>query len=287
MPSIQQLRVFAAVARYENLGDASQDVCLSKGAVSQSLGELEKRLGTPLFDRVHPRLKLNDQGRQLQVLAEDILDRMQDIRHLFDQGGEPVGALRIGASQTIGNYLLPRLLSGVSGLEAKVQIHNTYDLCEMLSRFELDLALIEGQSHHADLTTEIWREDEMLLVVPPDHALVRKGACHLSDLSNYNWVLREAHSGSREQFDQKIAPHIGTVGRIMELNTLEAVMLSVEQGLGLTFVSKLAVEDRLQQNRLAHVALNQRYTRSLMFVWHRQKFHSALQRHFISYVRQH
>jgi len=284
MPTLKQLNAFVAIARNGNLGDAANSIHLSKGAVSQALAELELRLGTRLFDRIHARLRLNDQGRQLQVLAEDILDRVEDVRHMFDHGGAPVGTLRIGASQTIGNYLLPRLLADISGLDAKVSIANSQQLCEKLIRFELDLALIEGRTEDPDLETRIWRRDEMLLVARPDHPLAKRQRLALSDLSGCDWILREPKSGTRDQFDRTIAPHLASVGKVLELNSIEALVLAVEQGLGVTLVSRLAVEMRLQQKNLAILAIDQCFTRTLKLVWHRQKYHSALMDHFIASI---
>jgi len=285
MLSLKQLRVFASIARHENLGAAADELYLSKGAVSQALAELERRLGSPLFDRVHPRLKLNAQGKQLQPLAEDVMDRVEDILHLFDHGGELRGTLRIGASQTIGNYLLPPLLAKMSG-QVQLQIFNTYELCEMLSRFDLDLALIEGQSHHPELVTEPWRHDEMLIVAAADSELVGQSSLDLADLRSYDWVMREQYSGTRVQFDQEIAPFVSPLGRVQEFNTLEAVMLAVEHGLGLTLVSRHAVQDRLDRGCLAHVDIKQKFSRELTLVWHKQKFHSAILRNFIALVQQ-
>ncbi|EKE71627.1 LysR substrate-binding domain-containing protein [Gallaecimonas xiamenensis] len=289
MPSFKQLQVFASVARHGNLGQAAEELFLSKGAVSQALGELERRLGTPLFDRVHPRLQLNDQGRQLQPLAEAVLDRVQDIRHLFDEGGEPQGELRLGASQTIGNYLLPGLLAQMPGLAAKVRITNTHNLCHLLAHFELDLALIEGENHHSELATAPWLDDEMLVVAASGHPLAGRTSAGtklaLNDLNGQHWVLREPQSGSREQFDRELAPRLGTLGRVLELNTLEAVMQGVEAGLGLTLVSRLAAADRLQSGRLVALPLAQGFPRQLRLAWHKQKYHGALLRRFIAFCQ--
>jgi len=209
------------------------------------------------------------------------LDRTEDLRHLFDDGGEVGGTLRLGASQTIGNYLLPMLLAKLPSVQAKVQICNTHDLCAMLGRFELDLALIEGKNHHPDLITQPWQEDEMLLVASPQHALAKAKTVDFADLRGCDWVLREPNSGSREQFDQELQPLISPLGKIQELNSLEAVMLGVEHDLGLTFVSRLAVQDRLARCKLAQIHVGQRFTRQLSLVWHRQKFHGALLRSFV------
>ena len=207
--TLQQLKVFATIARYGNLGLAANELCLSKGAVSQSLQELERQLSTPLFDRIHPRLQLNNEGRLLQPAAEELLTRMQDIENLFRADAEPSGQLRLGASQTIGNYLLPTLLATSKqelGLPPKVTINNTHLLCHALANFELDMALIEGENHHPDLVTEPWLQDEMLVIAHPDHPLANQVDLSLSRLGGETWVLREPQSGSREQFIRQIQP---------------------------------------------------------------------------------
>ncbi|MFB2863099.1 LysR substrate-binding domain-containing protein [Aeromonas sp. MdU4] len=286
--TLQQLKVFATIARYGNLGLAANELFLSKGAVSQSLQELERQLATPLFDRIHPRLQLNNEGRLLQPAAEELLTRMQDIENLFRPDAEPSGQLRLGASQTIGNYLLPTLLATSKhelGLPPKVTITNTHLLCHALANFELDLALIEGENHHPDLITEPWLQDEMLVVAQPGHPLANKVDLSLSRLGGETWVLRELQSGSREQFIQQIQPALPNWQAGLELNTLEAVMLAVEKGLGISFISRLAVSDRLKDGRLIALPLTRRFPRQLSLIWHKQKYHSASLRHFIHFCR--
>ncbi|HHQ4573023.1 TPA: LysR substrate-binding domain-containing protein [Aeromonas veronii] len=286
--TLQQLKVFATIARYGNLGLAANELCLSKGAVSQSLQELERQLSTPLFDRIHPRLQLNNEGRLLQPAAEELLTRMQDIENLFSPDAEQSGQLRLGASQTIGNYLLPTLLASSKqelGLPPKVTINNTHLLCHALANFELDMALIEGENHHPDLLAEPWLQDEMLVVAPPGHPLADKAEISLSRLSGETWVLREAQSGSREQFIQQIQPELPRWQAGLELNTLEAVMLAVEKGLGISFISRLAVSDRLKDGRLVALPLTRRFPRQLSLIWHKQKYHSASLRHFLHFCR--
>lgn len=286
--TLQQLKVFATIARYGNLGLAANELCLSKGAVSQSLQELERQLSTPLFDRIHPRLQLNNEGRLLQPAAEELLTRMQDIENLFSPDAEPSGQLRLGASQTIGNYLLPTLLASSKqelGLPPKVTINNTHLLCHALANFELDMALIEGENHHPDLLAEPWLQDEMLVVAPPGHLLANKNELSLSRLGGETWVLREAQSGSREQFIQQIQPELPRWQPGLELNTLEAVMLAVEKGLGISFISRLAASDRLADGRLIALPLSRRFPRQLSLIWHKQKYHSTSLRHFIHFCR--
>ncbi|MDX3774408.1 LysR substrate-binding domain-containing protein [Chromatiaceae bacterium AAb-1] len=281
MLTLKKLQVFVNIARLGNLTAAADELCLSKAAVSQALTELENQLNVPLFDRVHPRLKLNDQGRQLQPLADELLTRASEIEQLFSSQMLQ-GQLRLGASQTIGNYLLPALLSRLPQGQTKVFISNSYNLCQKLLQFELDLALIEGENPYPELVTVNWLEDEMYLLASPAHPLAQQQHTELSNLNGQPWVLREPQSGSREQFDYQLAPLLQHCGNITELNTLEAVMKAVEAGIGLTLISAHAAADRLRTGQLVRLALPQRFSRQLKLIWHRQKYHSALQRHFIS-----
>jgi DNA-binding transcriptional LysR family regulator len=284
--TLQQLKTFAAIARYGNLGMAANELCLSKGAVSQSLQELERQLATPLFDRVHPRLQLNAEGKLLQPVVEELLARVLDIETMFASDSEPVGQLRLGATQTIGNYLLPILLArSEQATTPRISIANTHILSHALAHFELDLALIEGKNHHPDLIADPWLQDEMCIVAATSHPLATKAELAITTLNGETWVLREPMSGNREQFEQLIQPQLSNSRIGLELNTLEAVMLAVEQGLGITFISKLAVKDRLSSGRLICLPIQQRFPRQLYLAWHKQKYHSAALRRFIQFCR--
>lgn len=278
--TLHQLRVFSVIARTENLTQASESLYLSKGAVSQTLLQLEEYLNTPLFDRVQRRLKLNSQGRQLLPMADEMLTRAQDIEGLFHSSSLSHEVLQIGASQTIGNYILPSLLAQSGhGQQAKVTVANTQDLCQKLLNFEIDMALVEGQNTYADLEEMPWREDEMVLIASPTHPLSTKPVQQLKDLTQQNWVLREPFSGSREQFEKYLRPYIEDIHQIMEFSSLESVMLAVEEGLGISFVSQLAAQARIDANRLVTLALPQKFPRQLFLLHHKRKYLSqALQR---------
>ena len=181
--TLKQLRVFTCIARHENLSSAAEELCLSKGAASQALQELERRLDVLLFDRVRAKLQINEDGRLLRVMAEDILARIGDIEAMFGPQIDSGGGIRLGASHTIGNYILPRILAKYPIGKAKVKISNTYELCAMLSRFELDIALIEGNNHDSNLVTENWLQDEMIVVAPPGHPLSNSHGIAPAELS--------------------------------------------------------------------------------------------------------
>lgn len=290
--SFRQLKAFVAVARLGNLGAAADQLCLTRGAISQAIKELETQLGTPLFDRAHPHLLLNSEGVLLLPLADEMLTRLADIGALFgDNKGKGKVVLRIGASQTIGNYLLPGLLAQLGPQwQLSVFIANSQQLAVRLLAFELDLALIEGEVTHPQLHSEAWQQDQMLLVASPAHPLAQHAAAtgavlSPSDIEGQYWVLREPASGSREQFDKYLRPQLSNPGTVLELNTLEAVLNTVQQGLGLTLVSELAARDRLQSGALQVLPFIQVMPRQLHLCWHQDKYLSAASQRFIRFCR--
>lgn len=286
--TLQQIRVFSAIVRHGNLTAAAEALFLSKGAVSQSLQQLESHLDTALFDRVHPRLKLNQQGKRLLPMADELIERASDIEHTFGKQADNLGALHVGASQTIGNYLLPYLLAE-QGMqqqqETKVTITNSHTLCQMLLHFELDMALIEGQHSHQELQTTPWIKDSMLLICAVDHPLAQQDSLILEDLNHQDWVLREPTSGSRQQFERRLRPNLSDIQSVLELSSLESVMLAVERGLGLTFISHLAAKDKLEMGRIKALDVGQSFPRQLHLVWHKQKYLSGRLHHFSEFLK--
>ncbi|MEW6997087.1 LysR substrate-binding domain-containing protein [Colwelliaceae bacterium BS250] len=271
--SLRQLQVFSSVARTANLGETAQLLFMTKGAASQAIKSLEQQLSVNLFDRVLQRLVLNTKGRMLQPLAEDMLARQQGILGLFDTGAL-ASKLRIGASLTIGNYLLPELLA--NDLQdiprPTVTVQNSLELQKKLLSFDLDIAFIESETILTSLCHKAWRDDEMILVASNHHPLAGK-TVNWQDLNNQNWVLREPQSGSREQFDHHVAPHLECYQIQLELTALEAVIRSVAVGLGLTLASRLSCELHLQTGTIAEIKLPTPIIRRLAIVYNESNEH--------------
>lgn len=287
--TLKQLRVFDAVARHGSLTVAARDLFVTKAAVSVALKELEIQLGTPLFDRTGNRLRLNACGAQLRPLADDVLSRMTAIEDVF--GGETLGGhLRIGASVTIGNHLLPRLLAAYAVRTPMsppaVTIANTARLCAMLARYDLDVAFVEGSTHGAALHVEpLWR-DRIRVVAPPGHRLADGRVHAVADLSGERWVLREPDSGTREQFARRLEPELGCWTLALEFNSNEAIVGAVAAGLGLGFLSELAVADAAAVGRVKVVPLDVTHERSLDAAVVPGKFQSPLLRDFLGFCRE-
>ncbi len=282
--TLRQLRIFLAVADAGSTAAAAPRVALSQSATSAALLELEALLGLKLFDRVGKRLGLNADGRALAPLALAVLDGTSSIERWAAEGPEQVGRLLIGASTTIGNYLLPYLLADFAsslppaaraGWGTRVLIANTATIVEQLQDFRLDAGLIEGPCHASELTVLPWIQDELVVAASRRDPLVRrtrKGVVPLEELRNADWLLREPGSGTREAVEQALLPHLHHLRTRIELGSSEAIKHAVGRGLGLTCLSRFALRDLLQSGEIVELRTAlPRLTRPLSIVHHGQK----------------
>ncbi len=287
--TLKQIEVFVAIARNENVSRAAEGLNLSQSATSAALAELENQFGQQLFDRHGKRLRLNEQGRLLLPRAVELLDRAEEIEALL-RGERGLGNLRVGATLTIGNYLLPLIVAGYlqrhPESRVQLQVHNTATIASLLLRYEIDLGLIEGQVRDAELDSEPWVEDELVVFCAPDHALAGRGTVAPDELADQPWILREQGSGTRETLNQALRHLPRGITPRLELEHTEAVKRAVESGLGIGCISRLALRDAFRRGSLVPVetpALDLR--RNFNLVWHRGKYHTAAIRLFLQDCR--
>lgn len=248
--TLRQLQVMAAVARSGSTTEAGRQLALSQSAVSAALAELESQLGARLFDRVGKRVVLNDGGRLLLPRALAVLDQARELETLFSGGA---AALRIGASTTIGNYLMPALIGAFERAwpQARVQlaVANTLDVVQAVAEYRVDLGYIEGACHHDELEVQPWIPDRMVLVASPRSALL-DGPVRLDDLAEARWILREPGSGTRETVEAMLLPHLRRFGSVSHLGNSEAIKHAVAEDLGVSCLPLRVVEDMLEAGRL-------------------------------------
>ena len=252
-----RLCVFRSVARHLNFSRAAEELRLTQPAVTQQIKALEEELGVPLFERGGGRIALTPGGKALLPFAESI--RVLGEEAIFAVAaahGEQAGELAIGASQTIGQYLLPHLISGFRRGQPKVRITarsgNSDAMLQLLLAREIGIALIETPEQRKDLHIEPFMEDHMVLVVPAGHPWVGSEV-EPSALMTQPLLMREFGSGSRRVVEQALHA-IGLPSRqldiSMEWDSTEALLSAVEAGLGVTFVSRWAVRNQLSLGTL-------------------------------------
>jgi DNA-binding transcriptional LysR family regulator len=247
-----RIRVFRAVAQHLNFSRAAEELLLTQPAVTQQIKALEDELGVSLFDRGGGRIALTPGGAALLPFTEQIKTLGEEaVTAVASAYGQEAGELGVGASQTIGQYLLPTFIAGFRRAHPKVRITacsgNTDAMLEALLTKNIQIALIEGPEQRKDLHIEPFMEDHMVLVVPASHEWAGHEIA-AADLKAQPLLVREYGSGSRRIVEQAL----GTVGIktkeltiSMELDSTEGLLTAVEAGLGVTFVSRWAVRNQL------------------------------------------
>jgi DNA-binding transcriptional LysR family regulator len=271
--TLRQLEVFAAVARGGSTRAAGDEVSRSQSAASNALGELETALGVQLFDRVGRKLVINENGRALLPRVAGLLEEAAETQALFTAAH--AAPLRLAASYTVGEYLLPELIAGWKAAHPRshvlVQIANTHDVFDSVADFSADIGFIEGSHTHPDLIVRRWRSDHMVIVAPPGHPLASRKV-NARQLAHASWVLREPGSGTREAADRWLIPQLSEIQVELELSTNEAVKRAVAAGIGLGCLSELAVRDAVAQGWLAQLGTTfPIFDRTLSIVRHRSK----------------
>ena len=247
-----RLKVFRVVARHLNFSRAAEELLLTQPAVTQQIKILEDEYGVPLFDRSGGRIALTPAGKCLLPYANKLKEISDEAYEMVTStAGNHTGKLALGASQTIGQYLLPNLVAAFLHENPRVAITavsgNTDEMLEALAAHRIQLAMIEGPALRKDLHVEPFMEDQMVLVVPASH----EWADHevgLDALREASLLMREFGSGSRRVIEAALAKaglKKKDLRTTMELDSTEGLLSAVEAGLGVTFVSRWAVRNQL------------------------------------------
>ena len=287
--SLARLEVFVATARAGSTRAAAGRVARSQSAASASLAELEAAFGVPLFDRVGRRLVLNEHGRALLPRAVQLLDDAAEVEAVFD-ATRPAPSLRLAASFTVGEYLLPALIASwrsAHPLQAvRLDIGNTSDVASALLAFDADVGFVEGAVDNPLLRVRRWRSDELVIVAAPGHPLAL-GRATLRQLAEAPWVLRERGSGTREASDRWLSARVAPMRVAFELGSSEAIKRIVRAGLGLGCLSRLAVADELAEGSLVEIkTVLPRAARALSLVVHRERRLGPSAQAFVDWCQQ-
>lgn len=283
--TVAQLEVFVAIARSRSIRVAAGQVSRSQSAASSALAELESAVGVQLFDRVARKLVLNENGRALLPKAAGIVEQALEAESMFQQAH--AAPLRLAASYTVGEYLLPNLIVEWKRLHPRAQVRlriaNTHDVLEAVLSFDADVGFIEGEHTRPDLLVRRWRTDDLVVVAAPDHPLaaVRLTAAQLAQAS---WILREPGSGTRDASDRWLVANLSSLDVGLELGSNEAVKRAVASGLGLGCLSRHAVADAIARGWLVELETPlPPMRRALSVVVHRAKQLGSASRAFLEH----
>lgn len=284
--SPRQLQVFVHVATLGSVRAAAGYLHLTQPAASMALRDMEHQLGAPVFDRERGRLHLNPRGRELLPLAQELLERYAEFgRH---GAGDAVlgGELRVGTSNTVGNYrvgeLLGRFVEAHPQVTIRLRVANTEAIATAMLDHALDVGCVEGPVTHPQLEVRPWRDDLLVVCAPPDHPLARKRGLKPADFAGARWVMREPGSATRAT-SERVLSQLPPGETVLELDQIEAIKQAVIAGLGIACLPQVAVVDALATGRLK--ALRTPFLdlrRKLSMLMHRQKYRGALLEAFIA-----
>lgn len=284
--TLQQLRILKAVATEKNFTKAAEVLYLSQPSLSKQIKILEENLDILLINRENNKISLTENGKVFLQYSERILALCEEsCRALIDLKNGDRGNLTVGASQTIGTYLMPRVLAlfaqNYSQINLKVQVNSTRLIANNVLNREIDIAVVGGEIPNElkkDLTIEHFVEDELSLIISKSHPFAKKKTINKENLYYLNFITLNANSTIRKFIDNiLIQNEIDTnqLKIIMQFNSIEGIKTAVSLGLGAAFVSSSAIEKELELKTIEVLKIeNIRITRRLSIISNPESYKS-------------
>ena len=289
----RRLQVFHAVATHLSFTKAAEVLFMTQPAVTFQVKQLEEQLNARLFDRKQGRIALTRAGQVAREYAERILALSDELdAHLREVGGLTAGPLRIGASMTIGDYVLPRLIGEYKARFPAVVptliVGNSESIQERVAERTLDLGFIEGDSHLPSLSSAVCCADELQVVCAPSHPLAKAACATPAALIRYPYVNREPGSGTRAVIDhylQRAGVQPESLDIVVEFGSPEAIKGVVATGLGFAIMSHVIVAKELQLGKLVQIPLDPPLVRHFCAVYPTERVHLKLVTDFLAFVQ--
>ncbi|MGH9806237.1 MAG: LysR substrate-binding domain-containing protein [Terriglobia bacterium] len=289
--TLEQLRIFVAVAERQHVTRAAQALNLAQSAASHAIAALEAQHGTKLFNRVGRGIQLTEAGQAFLEEARAVLAQAQRAElALSEFGSLKRGTLAVEASQTISSYWLPRHLAAFRRaypeIEIRLGIGNTAQVAAAVANGASELGFVEATIDNPLLTSLAVARDQLVVVVSPDHPWAGR-TLKVKDLAAGEWVLREKGSGTRSVFEEalvKAGLHAEQLDAVLELPSNEAVRAAVETGLGATALSASVAAPSIEAGLLKLVRFPLP-AREFHVLWHRERYRSRAAEALLALIR--
>ncbi len=287
--TVNHMHIFIKVYQLENITKAAEILHMTQPAVSRAIKELETEYDVCLFERINRRLCRTECAHQLYAQAIHIADSFENMEEHLKSWGRH-GTLRIGATITFGNYLIPDLVARFKAChpdtKIKVRIANGLQLQTALLENEIDIAMIEGGVSNETLKTAAFIQDRLRLLVPLDHPLTRRKSVALDDLVDYDLLTREHGSAVRTLVDHGFRAHGLHCVPAWESVSTHALIRGVELGQGVALLPERMVQTALQQGQVVQVPLQEPlFVRKSFLVWHKHKYLTKALQDFLADCR--
>ncbi len=289
-----KLKVFCTVAETKSFSKTSEIVHLTQPAVSLQIQALEEYYETKLFDRTSNSITLSPSGEVLYKYAKYILALYSAAeKEIGKITGHTKGNVTIGASTTIGNHILPTIIFDFKKIHPKVKmniyIENTRKIMELLNTGAIELGLVEGEMSKYKVTLEPIIQDELSIIIHPNHPWAKKKTVSLAELSKEPFIFREEGSGTRQVTEKYFSSHglkMKDVNLAITLGSTESIKEAVESGVGVSIVSKWVIRKEVKYGSLLIVNIKEgRMTRNFHLVMNKNAIISHAVTEFLSFLR--
>jgi DNA-binding transcriptional LysR family regulator len=289
-----KLRVFCAVAETKSFSKASEVIHLTQPAVSLQIQAMEELYETRLFDRSGNSINLTPAGEILYKRAKEILALYAEAQHNISEiTGAIKGSLSIGASSTIGNYLLPHIIAAfkkkVPQVNISLVVNNTKIITERLNAGEIDIALVEGDVSKQRFSVETLISDELVVIMSPAHPWAERRSLSAIELTKEPLILREEGSGTRQIILKHLEEHgikLDQLKIALVMGSTEAIKGAVEEGLGVSIMSGWAVRKWLKQGLLKVATFKDlKFNRNFTIISPKRNYSTHTAKEFLNFLK--
>jgi LysR family transcriptional regulator, transcriptional activator of the cysJI operon len=290
-----RLYVFYTVARQLSFTKAAAELYISQPAVTRHIHELEQQFGVALFERNGKKISLTEAGQLALTHTETIQGHYRQLEYELNLlRGKRTGDLRLGASSTVAQYVLPPVLARFHEQHAEVAVSmisgNTEQIEQALMAKQIDVAIVEGRTHLHELHYEAFIKDEIVLVARPDHPLAHLDEVPLSELSRYPLVLRERGSGTLEVIEYELknqGTRLSDLSIAMYLGSTESIKSYLFHANCLAFISIYAIENELRTGTFRIIDVRDLTISRYLYTIQRQGDAGPLSESFLRFARRH
>ncbi|MFE4075836.1 LysR family transcriptional regulator [Peribacillus sp. YIM B13477] len=268
------LKTFVTLVEVKNFTKTAEILLMSQPSVSLHIKKLEEEFQTKLFLRSPKFLKVTLTGEILYDRAKQMITIYEQTRQDIQEHDKSIkGELKIGASFTIGEYILPSLLIDLQEeypeLELQVIIGNTEEIVQAVRLYKVDIGLIEGQTNEKELSVHPFMQDELFIVSSNNHELANKDVVEITDLHDQAWVTREVGSGTREYLNHVIRSNGLKIKSILTISSNQGIKETlIKNGSGLALLSRSVIERDVQNKIISIIQVkDESFNRTLSYVY--------------------
>ena len=283
--TIRHLQIFVAVADCGKMRAAAERLHISQPSVSQAVRELESYYNIKLFERLSQRIYITETGKKLLPYARHIIDSFETMEGFINDTSSG-NVIRVGGSVSVGTRLLPPMIKSleneVPDVDVCVIVDNTAAIEGKIQRSELDIAVVEGIVRSDELVKKDIYDDELVLVVGPEHELFNHPGIKLKELTKHALISRESGSVERNQFEQFLLEHDIKMKNKWSCSNTETIKKAELNGEGIAILSRMVIEKEIAAGEVRVLNVeNTRMKRKIKLIYHKNKYISQSMKQFI------